>query len=778
MTLLSNAARTLWWNPLATLEGPDELALIWEELEGRSSPSYTISAGLFLELQRHLGNSVDIGLSRPTLPILKEEGESRKGLSLKGAHVTPGYLGVLGVEPLLGRDFVEPDMESEVPPVIVSYRIWTTLFGAEPDLESLRATIDFGSGSQTTRIVGVLPEDVPITQPLVAWDKVEVLSAQPTFRSSMRELLAQRSYRAVARIPSTTGLHQIEQRSRALYRSLEEQSPNLFRDFDFRMQAATDAAASPYRRPLQILFLLMALVTFAAGLNVAILWSARHQGRLKEWEQRVAVGAGFGSLLRLLAAESTIPALFAFPFGAIAAAALMAVPGTLGAEWPLDTLQPTAFDLAFSFSFCLGMAGLVSLPSALGIRRAVMAPGPISRYRSNQASWQRGLLVTEVAIGVVVVAVTLGVATELVRILRTDLGFEARQVLALDFLRSADPQEPQDPLIFQRVLSTVADMPEIQSAGALRDLPLDTPPRSLEIQIPGSEWRSLVHLDAVSPGAFKTLGIPIVAGRDIEDADLQRTDPAPGEEPLPIQVWINESLAERIPGGSAVGTQMQLNSGRATPIEVAGVVGDIRTLSPSIEPSPALFIPLTRYRGFQTHLVVRVADGIAPMSLVPAIHDRVAEVAPALITGPSRTMRQVVQAATKRERLMSLICLSLSILVLILVISGVWAVCRHRIETRMRELAIRAAFGAPPNHLQLESIRTLVIDALIGISCGWFLSLFVANLIGKLLDQPLQGYAPLAFASALVLILSSLCAWIAGWRLRRLDLIKIMRDHV
>ncbi len=697
-------------------EKPNNLAMLWEEKsqEPIHATAKQISPPNFLDCKDLSAAFQDMAMigGGPAAMRYRDRLESVLTLS-----VTSNLLGLLGVAPALGRSFLpEEDEKGRQQVMILTNECWRTWFQCDPNVigKSVILRSLFG-GEQSYSIVGVLPPE--FLQPVYPTLKLDALvplefSKEERFRGSPR-------YTAIGRLREGVTLRRAQTDLDLITRRLTEEHPK--ENEGFRLMAASlrqEYSGEGAGRVLHLLLGAAGLLLVVACGNVADLLLIRGLQRGKEITIRATLGAGRLRVLRQLVIEGLLIALLG-----LAAGVLISV-------WGLQALRPLILSyvhviggigldfrvLTFAAIVALVTGTVFGLIPALQVWRTDLSAG--LKGDSTQATTgvqtrrTHGLLVAgQMALAfVLIVGAGLAVRT-FVNLLRIDPGFNPHRVLAM----TVEPPryDRNRALAFpQEVVSRVAHLPGVVAAAVSSEaLPLWLPGSGLILDMEGYPTASpegdYAFVSYVSAGYFRTLGVPLLTGRDFGEADLNQ----------PVAL-INRSLAQRFwPDGSPLGQRLKIK-GRDESYEIVGVVADERYRSGQF--TGKLEIAPRVYRNWSTfghfNLMIRTASN--PLGLGPAVRALIKELDDQVLVRWVRSMDDDVHEVFKPQQLTMLLVGVFALFAFALTIVGLYGVMAHAARSRYREIAIRMATGARPADILRMILRQGVTVVGIGMGVG------------------------------------------------------------
>jgi predicted permease len=692
-------------------------------------------------------------------------GEPRR---LEVAPVTREVLPVLGVNPALGRVF--DAREDDRSAVVISYGLWQSQFGGDSSVLGQTVHLD----GVPHAIIGVMPRGFYFpTRNVQMWTAL-------TFRAEDYEDRTNTYIRGVARLKPGVTFDQ----ARA---DLDVIAARLGHDYP-QTNAETGISFFRVRENMSPRFRLMLIALGGASLclllltcaNLANLLLARAAARERELAVRAALGAGKERLMRQLVTESLILTLLGGAAGLAVAAAgvpLFAslVPDTLpiGTEPTLD-LRVIAFAVVFTALTALGFGLFPAIragrrPTFDALREGVRAGGGAKQRL-------RAVLVTLEVTMSVVLLITSGLLIRAVwRVQAIDPGFRPQNVLALNvsLARPKYDNPLQRVQFYDRALARVRALPGVQSAAFTSGLPMVTTGLITAVEVPGRELASRrregVSHRWITAEYFKTMGIPLQRGRDVEDSD--RADRA----------WIavvSTSFAERYwPGQDPIGkTFRHLDDTRT----VIGVVGDIRVRGLERTSEPQMYLAAAQAPdgmpgGFDPKdLVIRHSGQSS--ALVPAVRQIVHEIDPEQPVANVRPMDDVIAGETASRRGQLQVLSVFAVVAILLSAVGIYGLLAYTVAQRSQEIGVRLALGADPARVGRMILGDGMRLALFGIVPGVMAAYAAARGMSSLLFGVAPG-DPATFATAVGVTLLTVFAGtlVPAWRAVRLTPMSVLR---
>jgi predicted permease len=443
-----------------------------------------------------------------------------------------------------------------------------------------------------------------------------------------------------------------------------------------------------------------------------------------------------------------------------------------GRHWTLD-----AGTAAVTLVLALGAAALLAVLPVAGIvgrdlgallRRDERA-GPDGRHGRF---WRGLFVVVPATLSFSLLVVTALLLQSFERLIEADPGFKSDDVLTVEVRipPSIHPDDHQVPGLWRRLLDEVGTLPQVRSAALVNHLPMRG--QSMSTEAAPAERRGAgepvwLELRGVSPGYFRSLGIPLVAGRDHAAADLD-VDGAGG-------LVLSVAAAERLwPGEEAVGRELVLEWGDREPREVVGVVADVRHDGLAESVKPAVYLPFPELRHRTMTLVVRASAD--PAALAPAVRSRIRELDRGLVIEAIRPLADVVAATVAARRGYTWILLGFAAVTLLLAAGGTYSVIAYSVARRRRDFGVRLALGARPASLSRSVVAEGLGYALAGVAVGVALALAASRLLSGLL-YGVSAYDPVTFvgSTALVLAVTAAACYLPARRAAATDPVEALR---
>lgn len=685
-----------------------------------------------------------------------------------GQIVTGNYFSALQVSAHRGRLLTPEDdkVAGRHPVAVISYGYWQGNYGGDPSCIGQSLSLN----GDPYRIIGVAPEGFVGAYPAFAPDVWVPMMMEARIMPEGGHLENRESgwLRTIGRLKPGIALTQAQVRLDQMTPHLKEIDPERYKGETAFLVHPSGIGLPPEARPATLaasalVMLMVGLVLLIACANVANLLLARSTARRGEIAIRLALGAGRLRLVRQLLTESMILAVCAGAAGILIADWAVSLAGALLPELPykLSLAMDVSLDgrvLAFAFVVSV-LTGLVfGLVPALQATKANIAPTLKDDVGARSLGLKRSRLQNFLVVSQVTVSLVLLVSAALfVRSLRSakaiDPGFDHENVLAVSLAFAMHDREAETGQTFYRdLLDRVRAMPGVESASLNLCLPLGftisgnnywVEGRAPRTNADGEEEVDSAFNSTVSSGDFKTLGIPLLRGRDFNEHD---TVDAPGV------VVVNRAFADRVwPGVDPLGKRFSIEEKDGPLLEVIGVVRTAKYLFIGEEPRPYFYLPFTQHYDPNMNLLVRTTGD--PMSLLPPVRAVLAELNPDIKPADTRVLSSWIGFALLPARFAAALFGTLGALAVVLASVGLYGVMSYTVGQRTREMGIRMALGAQ----RRDVLRVVVWQGLklaaLGLAFGLVVS-FLGTRVLRVLLYDISSTDPLTFVGVSVLLLT------------------------
>jgi putative ABC transport system permease protein len=735
------------------------------ETQPRINARTLVSAPNFVDWSARNRTLERVAAYRPWGFVLKTaEGPER----VIGARVSASLFPLLGMDPIVGRTFTADEDRFGGPHVIVlGEGFWRRRLGASEPVVGTALTLD----DTTYQVVGILPDAFRLPAA-----EVYVPLAFVPFELEQR---GNRSLTVIGRLKPGSTVDQNRGDLGAIALDLQREHPDSNADRGVSVTPLDEALVGSVRLTVWLVWAVVAVVLLIAGANAANLFLARADARRREIAVRFALGARALRIIRALLAESVLLALLAGAVGlGLAQTGVRVFVALAPATFP--RLYNVRID-ADVFTFALGISLLTGLLFGLVPARRLSRPDVDATLKDRSPAGRRADGLSHAAVGAqialaVIVLVCSGLLVRSFRtVLAVDLGFDARHVLTLNV---SLPPKYNDPtrraLFFEQLLRRIETTPGVLATGIVSHLPLRGPRLAGDFSIEGrprlgGAAESTAEYAVVSEDFFKTLSVPVLAGRAFTDRDRADSPPV---------AIVNDAMARRFwPTSDPIGQYMVVGAtlgADPTPKVIVGVVGDVRATSPETPPQPTIYLAY-RQNAWPTMTVVTKTAG-DPREFASALRADVLGIDPTQVVTALLPLDDVVATSTAARWFQVSFVGTFAVLALALTVLGTYGVTAYGVGLRTNEFGVRRAIGARGSHILWLAVKQSMRSAALGIPVG----LLVAWAVARGLRSALFGVAPadpLTFVvvplltAGVVIIASAL----AGRRATRVDPVTALR---
>jgi len=685
------------------------------------------------------------------------------------AAVTPQFLTVFGIEPIVGRNFMaSDDQKGAAPAALVSYGYWRQYLASAQDLSQSHLKIN----NAVYSVIGVLPAEFRFP------DNAEVWLAADTEGENISR--TSHNYSAVGRLKDGVSVEQARQDisaiARRIYQSSNEKTDYLLRDGS--VVPLQESITGSVRSPLLILLGTVGFLLLVACANVANLLLAQASVREREVSIRGALGAVRGRLIRQFLTEAFLLSLLGGVLGVLIALAGVAGLVALAPEnLPrLDSVSVSVPVLLFAFLLCTAVAAGLGAFTAMRATRGDLRKGLAEGGRGQSGSHAsqrvgRALVAAQVAITLVLVIGAGLLGRSLQKVLEVNPGFRVDKILAMEVSlpSSDDPKaKPAEGMFFANLIDRLQQIPGVRSVGAASALPMtgglpdgmfllmtqnEVPktPDAFGALFNQKERIGNADFCVATGGYFHVLGIPLIRGRMFDDRDGANA---------PHVALISQSLAhDRWPNQDPIGHTIEFGNmdGDLRLLTVVGIVGDTREYGLDAPPRPTVYVNLfQRPRGVMTVTMLSDAD---TRSVSAAARGILRDLDPSVPTN-FQTFQQVYSASLGSRKFNVILIGFFGITALLLATAGVFGVMAYSVSRRTREFGVRIALGATSGDVLRmvlgQGMRTILIGVAIGVAGAFALTRTVSSLLFGV-----TATDPLTFAAVTILLIA--VALVAGY---------------
>jgi putative ABC transport system permease protein len=740
------------------------------------------------------------GVSPPTLRDLREQNRSFEALAAiaQGAgggplvtapdgtvetverqYVTTGFFEVLGMAPIAGRTFHAVDEGPRTATVVFSESLWRSRFAADRALIGQTVRLN----GEPFTLVGVVPDEAQLARPARMWT---LMADVPAFNRR-----AFRLFEVVGRLKPGVTIDAARADVEAIATNIARQHADAGAGFGLVVEPIREWLMGEDLQLTSLLLLgVVGFVLLMCCANVANLLLARANIRSRELAVRSALGATRSRVVTQMLIESLVLSLVGAVFGLAIGAAILRMAPALVPPGLLPAAVTLGFDVrvvTFGIAAAVAVGVLFGLGPAWQATRTSLTSALAGESRSStgRGRFRRVVVSGEVAAAVLLLCGAGLFLRTLLVLVNADTGYrvEADRVLTLDFSVNFGPKTPRPTpeslmQFYDSVAREVGRRPEVKSVGWTSSLPYGTTSElgSWAIEVVGDpsvapENRPTADFAVADDGYFRTLDLPIVAGRGFSDADTATTSPV---------CIVNEAFVRRVlRGRNPIGMRIALSGPRAPKPLVKEIVGVARSTS-GIPAQPQellqVYMPLRQNPTGDVYLVAEATTGPAA-TLAPLVRAIVARHDPNTPVRRERTLEFLSVESTARYRFRAAMVGIFAGLALVLALVGVFGILAYTVQQRRREFGVRIALGASGSSVLGLVLRGAARMIAVGTLVGLGLALALSKTISAFLFG-VQPIDPVTFAGvALVLaVTATLAAAAPAWRAARVNPVVAFRQ--
>ena len=757
---------------------PDSLVTVWETFPKLGHQWGSHSYPNFFDMRSQSTVFERIACYHDSNFVMTGRGEP---VRLQGSVGTADLVPLLGVAPVLGRTF-HPDEDKPLDTgraVIISHALFQNRFDSDPSMLNQNITLD----DRNYTIVGVMPPgfEFPIqNEPVDLWTTIagDASGKEPSTGQRGAHFL-----RVIGRLKPGVTQEQVQAELAAIGARLEQQYPDTNTGTSLRAESAHETLVGDVF-PMLILFLCaVAAVLLIACANVANLLLARATSRYKEMAIRTALGASRVRVIRQLLTESI---LLSIAGGSV---------GLLLAVWWSDLLValgrediPRALEVGIDWrvlGFTLGVSLLTGLIFGLApafhsskteLVETLKEGGRGSSEGGRRVRLRNVLMVGELAGALVLLVIAALLIQSLWRLQEVNSGLRPEDLLTFNIglseVKYKDDRKSQFFIDLKRHLEST---PRVQSASTIFPLPLSRNFFSISFEVEGRPLPQKDHPNAdfftTGVGYFRTMGIPVIKGRDFDDRDKHGSTPV---------IIITETFArQQFPNEDPIGKRIKpgitgFEDEDPMMREIIGIVGDVRNQTLYSAPRAAYYVPHPQMPFGHMVAVVRT-DG-EPRSFIPAATKIVGAMDPDIPLFGVKSMEEYLSASVAQPRFSSTLLAIFSAVALVLTIVGLYGVMSYSVAQRRNEIGIRLALGAQSRDVLLmvvkQGSKLILIGLVIGLGVAFALTRWIASLLfGVTAKDPFT----FAAVSVLLAIVALIACYVPAWRATKVDPMEALR---
>jgi putative ABC transport system permease protein len=746
---------------------PERLVILGEQNPEKASRISAVSPRNLEDWQRQTKTLEQLGAWRDwRFRITTPEGR----IPVSAGIASPELFAALAVTPVAGRLFqAEDNQRGHDHVVLVSYRYWQSNFGGDPGVVGRSITLD----NESFSIIGVLPSSVQALGigRFDVWAPVSVDPDQYLERYV-------RNRRVYARLKTDVSIKEAQAEMDAISEELSRQYPKDNAGYRVSIASLQDSLVGGVRPALLVFLTAVGFVLLIACANVANLLLARSTTRRKEFAIRTALGASRASLIRQSLSEAIVLALVAGLIGVLVAIWLVDLfvainPGNIPR---VDQVKLDLRVAAFAVSLSMLTGVIFGLAPAIVSSRVNL----VQHLKEGQRGSAIGLgsrlralfVVSQVALALVLMVGAGLLGRSFVRLITLRPGFNPEKLLTIQLFPPVDKYKTANEVasFYDRVSEDLRTIPGVLAVGATSagpqfggfepvDFLVEGQPAPSSGEYPRARYYN------IGPDYFRTMQIPLLAGREFTDLD------SPGGHPIAI---INQMMARRsFAGEDPVGKRVVLVRENQA-VEIVGVVGDIKRFEVDDVVEPEIYYPYKQRPRWASYFVIRTDS--EPTSIVPAVRSRMLTLDKDVPVSNVASVENLVGNALRAPRFNAALIAAFAGLALLLASFGLYAVISYSVTQRTHEIGVRMTVGAAQSDIFKLIVGNGMILTIVGIAIGLVGSFALTRLLMSLLFE-VSVTDPLTFMAIALLLtgVSLVACYVPARRAMRIDPMSALR---
>jgi len=689
---------------------------------------------------------------------------------IKTAEVTHDLLGMLGLKPVLGRDFLpEEDRPGGAKVVLLGYDLWRSLFHGERNVAGRIVKLD----EQPYTVIGVLPREAVLPPDAEAW---RPLAADPNQGGSYY-------LDGIGRLKRGVSLAQAKADLTRVHKGMIQGAKAYVNEFTFpTVIPLRDRYLGDFRTVTNILLGAVGVVLLIACVNIAGLTMVRGEARSREIAIRAAVGASRARIVRQLLTESLVLAGLGGALGVLLGKACLAA---MVSSIPDDVPQWVSFAWDWRFAlFSIVVTGAAAMLFGLApALQAAAADAGSCLQETSRSSPSRarhrvlsGLVVFEIALASMLLVCSGLLFQAFRKVLNVDPGFRPDHVMTwrLDLPAAKYPKAEQQLGAYRDLVARLRALPGVSAVSAASLVPLNGHVGNFFVAegarpLGRNEQNPVVLTTTALAGYFETMGMTLLKGRWITEQDQ--------EAHAPQVVVVNESFAKRFwPGQDPVGKRIRFDGEKTPWMQVAGLARDTKHYGLDTEMKPGVFLPFTTQPQPALTMVLRSPGDVE--RLVGPVRETIRQMDPDLPMFEIRTMTERLDRSLWTRRASSWLFGAFAAVAILLAVAGIYGVVSFAVSRRTREIGIRIALGARPGDVVAQVLGSGMALVAIGTTVGLAASVAIANVLKSMLfGVSARDLATYAAVAALVALVGALANSVPARRAAAIDPIRALRTE-
>jgi putative ABC transport system permease protein len=747
---------------------PDRLVHIWEGKVGEGASKNVVEAFNFLDWRERNHSfeqmaAVNGGVTLNVTGIGQPE-------ALPGMQVSAEFFDILRVPPLIGRGFIPEEASPRHDgAVVLSYAYWQRHFGGDASALGRKLVVN----RVPYIVVGIMPQGFSFLGA-----KAELWTTLPLART--KEWQGGHFLTVVARLKRGVTIANAREEMTTIARQLEQERPFNNKNWTAEVFPLAEDSTERVRLPLLVLLGAVGFVLLIACANVANLLPLRSTARLHEIGVRVALGAGSGRILQQLLSENLLLSVTGWAAGLAIGywglkGLLLLLPGNI----PLPVAGSIHLD---GRVFLVTLAAAVITTLAFGLTPALhvsrlelsnsLKQGSLRAGTGGNRIFRQVFVVMEMAMALLLLSGAGLAMRSFSKLIRVRTGFDPQRVLTMQVTLPFIPFQDASHYM-ERIMEEVRAVPGVESAGSIHFLPLTE-------RVSGScftrEPRLAANISAmpsadflvISRDYFRTMGTPLVSGRDFSARDQFKT--------ASVAV-VNKAFVQQVfPCDDPVGNRINVCWTIPNPVEIVGIVADARQKELKLAPRPTIFVANAQAPRYFAQLVMRSRSD--PRQLARAVEAAIHRVNPDQPVSAVSTMEEVLSGSVAEPRFQLGLLLVFAAIAVLLAAIGVYGVVSYSVNQRTQEIGIRVALGARAGKVASLVLREGLLLAGIGVLIGLAGALALTRVLRSLLFEVTPTDPATLFAvSCLLLIVSAVAIAVPAHRAMGVDPMVALRHE-
>lgn len=672
-----------------------------------------------------------------------------------GARVTASLFPLLGVNASLGRTFsAEENQPGLTPVVVLSNAFWRTKMAADPGVIGRTLKLD----GQTAVVVGVLPAAFHFDYPTLGISEPADIYVPFPVERSYRAGPGGLGGRVLAHLRHGRTPEQAKAELQSIAQSLVNANPEAFRDPDgkptslsFEVHPLRDAIVGTQRPLLWLLVGGVSVLLMIACANTAQLLIARGLCRSREVAIRAALGATQQRLIRQFLLEGLVLSVCGGTAGLLLARWIVRLLVRLLPERSpiFESAQVDVRVMGFMLALSVLSALVFTIVPAVKGSMSTLGPSLGARSIGSGSRWRHGMLAVEAALSMFLLCAAGLIGRNLWNLISTPVGVDADQMTVMQLRLSPEREQalrPDPSRAYQNYLQRIQALPGVDAAAIAWAPPL-LPKwggviRIVGEPVPSGEVGYPAYSNSVSPDYFRTLKIPLLAGRSFREDDMR------GREPVAI---VSQEFARRAGVRNPVGRQLFPGYGPGETITIVGVAGDVRMRNLETAPFPVCYLSYRQLYLPDAYLLVRSA--LPQGQMVNSVKAAIRSSYPEQTVFNVRTMEQVLTRSVAEPRFQASLVSAFALLALAMAAAGMYSVISFLVSQRTSEIAIRIALGAGRGDIVKAVLGTTSLWVAAGLTAGLGLGLAASTTIRSLTNTE-SAVSPAMYALVILFFLA------------------------